>query len=90
MKKNTLLIIFIILLIFTIYQQVRIVNIVIDKESILDAEPLSYGASKYGITNCTCKVNDNTFIYFDANSSKTIRNTKKPYNLSNYLNNVTS
>lgn len=70
--RTILLIVFIILLLFVIKKQIEIVTLIYQRTDLLDAEPLSYGAKRYGIDQCLCIINEKKSIYFDKNGSKTI------------------
>lgn len=70
--KNTLLKIgMMILIIIAIFYQVKIVKMIYDKQEMLNTEPLSYGARKYGIEECTCWVSTNKQIWFNISTSIT-------------------
>lgn len=64
-----------ILVAFAIIMQIRITKMVYDKQEILDANPLSYGASKYGIVDCTCYISESKQVWF--NQSEVIVRVKQ-------------
>lgn len=60
----------IIALAFVIAKQGQIVKIIMNESDKLDADPLAYGAQKYGITECTCIIDANKSITFNQVGSK--------------------
>ena len=70
-KNMVVKIIMIALIIFAIFEQIKVTKMIMEKEDILNSEPLSYGARKYGITECTCYVSDSVSIWFTQNESIT-------------------
>lgn len=59
------------LIIVAIFYQVKIVKMIMAKEEMLNAEPLSYGARKYGIEECTCYISLGKQIWFNQTTSIT-------------------
>ena len=65
-------IVMLILIVFVIYNQIKITRMVIQKAELLDSDPLVYGAKRFGINECSCFVSEGVMIYFNQNESKTI------------------
>lgn len=91
-KELIIKIVMIVLIIVAIFYQIKITKMIYDKEEMLNAEPLSYGARKYGIGECTCWLSDNVQIWFNKTVSITKithRNTPtmdiRLLNLSQYI-----
>lgn len=61
-------VIIIALLIFAIGKQAMIMKLVYDRTDKLDADPLAYGAARYGIDECSCLVNNKTITFTPAGS----------------------
>lgn len=65
----TLILIF--LLFVAIGMQIRTYIIFRNNVEYLDADPFVFGANKYGVDECTCRINNNTEIYFNKTTSLT-------------------
>lgn len=77
-KITGILLVFLVLI--AIMMQMKLFYTFIKNKDALDADPLVYGANRYGIESCVCAVSETTSIAFDKNSSRTIV-TKKGGNI---------
>ena len=68
-----------ILIAIIIFNQIRIVKILVDKQEMLDTDPLVYSANRYDIEYCTCIISPTRTIEFTKNYSKTIINRISDY-----------
>lgn len=65
-------IILILLVAVAILMQVNLYKTFLKNKEMLDADPLVYGANRFGIESCSCVLNENTEIIFNKNESRTI------------------
>jgi hypothetical protein len=70
MDKQTILrLAMFIAILFAIVMQIKVTKMIMDKEEVLNAEPLSYAARKYGIDECSCWVSTDKQIWFNQSTS---------------------
>ena len=74
-KGLILKLVLLILLVFSIYQQIKLINLIKNNMEKLDADPLVYAANKYDMPPCSCSNGNITFV-FDKNKSKIVIHTK--------------
>lgn len=55
-----------------LFMQVKLYITFLQNKKSLDADPLVFGANKYGIDACECHISNTTKIVFTKNESKTI------------------
>lgn len=79
-QQTILKIIMIGLIMFAIFNQIKIVKLIHEKEDLLNADPLTFAAQKYSIGECTCFLSSTDYIWFNQSMSKKVHTPAKVAN----------